>query len=66
MYSFMFHKSCQQALIINSFCPQGGSSQARGAVERELLVRVQDVREREHRRARAGASARLRSQGVQR
>lgn len=45
---------------------QGRGAQPRGAVERAVLVRVQDVREREHRRAGAGAHARLRAQGVQR
>lgn len=46
--------------------PQGGGPQARGAVEHGVLVRVQDVRQRQHGRAGARAHAGLRAQGVQR
>lgn len=45
---------------------QGGGPQARGAVERGVLVRVQDVRQRQHGRAGARAHEGLRAQGVQR
>lgn len=44
---------------------QRGGAQPRGAVERAVLVHVQDVREREHGRAGAGARAHLGAQGVQ-
>lgn len=49
------------------FCAalQGGGVQPLGAVERTVLFRVQDVRQRQHRRARARLAARLRAQGVQ-
>lgn len=40
---------------------QGGGAQPLGAVERAVLVHVQDVRQRQHRRTRAGAHAHLRA-----
>lgn len=44
---------------------QRGGAQPRGAVERAVLVHVQDVRQRQHGRARARAHAGLRQEGVQ-
>lgn len=44
---------------------QGGGAQPRGALARGVLVRVQDVRQRQHRRAGARAAAGLRQEGVQ-
>lgn len=45
-------------------CPQRGGAEPRGPVERGVLVRVQDVRQRQHRRAGAGAHEGVRAQGV--